>query len=58
MLRATLAGAAITMAMTMFLLGLRENRCGDQCQGGNGYQQATHGFLSRKIAHTRHICNQ
>jgi hypothetical protein len=49
MLRTALARAAITMTVTMFFPGLRQNRRDGQCQGGNGYQQATHGFSPRKL---------
>jgi len=44
----TLAGAAITMTVTMFVPGLCEGGRGGQGQDGNRYQQAAHGFLPNR----------
>jgi hypothetical protein len=46
----TLAGAAVTMTMTMFLLGLCENRCSGQGQDSDRYQQAAHLILHENTA--------
>jgi hypothetical protein len=50
MLRTALAGAAITMTMTMFIPGLRESGCGGQGQNSDRYQQAAHLILRENTA--------